>query len=186
MEFYGQQSDEKILFFGRKHLITLIIRVLEMAFVFLCIMALFVGMFYLIQISLWLSILVAIPVGIFQGLLLYKKYKNTYFVITNRRIVVSLQKGFFRREMHSMKLGPSIESNFKTQGILGSFFQYGELGIDSEAEEKNKHESQLVFWDLYMAQDVKFYLDKIANLLEKGASEESLPVFIFAKKGQRY
>lgn len=183
--FRGQQAGERILFFARHHFITLARNVTLVAILDAIILGITIAALLGAEMTLILALLI-LPIVVLQGYWIRKKFRNTYFIITDRRVLVSLQHSPFKVTLRSIKLNQIREVEFEVHGALGSMFKYGTLIIRSDLETEVTDYKKLIFKHLAYVMDLKFYLDKITTMLEEGKHQDELPPFVMKKKGQRY
>jgi hypothetical protein len=179
MQFFGQQNGENILFWGRKHWITLISRSLRQFIYSLVFIGLALAAAWLLQVSLFLATPFILAFIVSQVAYLTYKYKNTYLIITNRRVLISVQRSLLKRLLRSVKLNEIRETIYHLDGIAGTVFKYGKLSLLLRIDTSDKQ--HLYFLDLKNVRDIKFYLDRILHMVENGQSGNQLPRYIKKK-----
>lgn len=142
--FPGQRSEEKIFLLLRRHWITY---------------GIFLGLFFLMAIPLIIVIVIfmnsTIPISpilinlvdlvipayllVMVGLMLYGfvDYYLDVYIVTNERIIDISQNGFFRREISELHLHQVQDVSATEKGALPTLFHYGDVSIQTAAEQKN-------------------------------------------------
>ena len=64
-------------------------------------------------------------------------YYLDFWVITNKRIIDAEQKGFFNREVISFRYEQIQDITVETKGVVGTFFKFGTLHIQTAGEKKD-------------------------------------------------
>jgi len=142
MQFEGQETGENILLLLRAHIVTLIPPALIT--VFFTAVPFFVG-FLLVLIGVDLSTFLnsgqMFLVGLFWYLFVfaYAFYKFIFwyfnvYLVTNERIVDFDFKGLLHKETSYAKLSQIEDISPKTLGFFGTFFNYGDVFIQTAAE----------------------------------------------------
>lgn len=75
---------------------------------------------------------IAIPIGLFGFTIFFNAfyaYKESVFVITNLRIFLIEQRGFFKRKISEVDLSKIIDMSSETQGFAKTVLKYGDLII---------------------------------------------------------
>ena len=135
-------SDEKIILKARRHWITLISGIFMLALLNIVPFALFSfvsrlnfslaggdqGYLILALGSMWM---------LFIWFIFCKFSMNYYldvWVVTDRRIIDIEQKGFFNREVSSIRLDKIQDITISVDGIIRSIFKFGEITVQSAGE----------------------------------------------------
>lgn len=142
------EDDEKILFQVRKHWFVLAVQIFGVVVVAILPYFLFVAVLsneslatllrthvatgYVVGLSsLWLLII---------WMTLFNIWTNYYldvWTITNKRLVVADQKGFFYRTTASFRLDRLQDIEISVDGILATLLDYGSLELQTAGEERN-------------------------------------------------
>ncbi len=135
VSFYGKDSDEDIVLIVRRHwiayipdmfiillvlLVPLILLLLSTKFVFLGSPVLYIGMFAL-----------SIALGSTLILTTILKWYYTIHIVTDQRIVVVKMNNAFYHSYSEAQLEKIEDINHKHVGFLGTFFDVGNLDIDT-------------------------------------------------------
>jgi len=128
-DFEWQYSDEKLLFKSHEHMFSFLIDkthvlvvylvlgvVLSIALSYATSMVFLWGIIFLVVLLLWfwyLSIL----------------YKNTWLIITPRRLIKLTQNWLFKKRRRELKL-MDIKATDAKKSVIGTFLWYTELTID--------------------------------------------------------
>lgn len=138
------EDDEHILLQVRKHWFILCIQVC--ALFFASVFPLFLGYFFfsIVDISFLgtqaTGILTAFYATwlIIMWMVLFTIWTNYYldlWIVTNKRLIVIDQNGFFHRTVSSFRLERMQDIQVSVQGIIATFLGYGTLDIQTAGEE---------------------------------------------------
>lgn len=181
--FKGQIENEKILFFARPHLLIFIWSIIKILILSALIIFTGIGASYIFSFKMIYGILAASLICIIALIFIWFLWQKTFFIITNHRVLIRIQKGLFHNEMWSVNLTKVRETAYQLSKFLGSIFGYGTILIQSDVELGKK---KISFQNLPHVQDAKFFLDKIVEMVESGKNKDKFPEFINKKKGKRY
>lgn len=142
--FPGQQPDEKIIMFIRRHWISflgfigMVFGMILIMFFFYVILALFFYDFF----SAWISplILLASAYVLFLSAFFLVGWIDYYFdivIITDRRIIDIRQKGLFARDIYELDILHIEDVSAKTTGILPTIFRYGDVYVQTAGTSPN-------------------------------------------------
>lgn len=183
--FQGQQTNEKILLLKHKHWLLIVYKIIKMLILTTFVSLVLWAIFTIFEIDkLALLILVVSLIFLSFSFFIYFQYQKTYCLITNQRVILSIQRGLFSNKTRSINLNKIHETAFSLNGLFGSIFGFGKLTIESEIESAENR--QMTFENIAQVKDSKFFLDKIITLIEEGTPNDQLPIFIEAKRGKRY
>ncbi|MCL2085426.1 PH domain-containing protein [Candidatus Saccharibacteria bacterium] len=133
-EFLGQRKDEKVLGVFRKS------QYQTRRGYYVLVAALAIGLVPLLIFSnpwkmvWWFSITVVVAGLVYLGYQ-YVLWYYTVFVLTNERLRVIQQNGFFRRRTTDLELHGVASVSVDTPNVLGVVFKYGTLHIQSNVGE---------------------------------------------------
>jgi hypothetical protein len=136
--------DEKVLYIVRKHWFFTFLRAVSTFFfavapllVFI-IGASFIGLELNAEISrlLWILYLVWLIICWVGLFLFWTDYVLDIWIITNKRIIDIEQKGLFSRESSSMRLENIQDITSEVSGIIGTYFGYGTITMQTSATER--------------------------------------------------
>jgi len=141
--FPGQQEGEEILLFLRRYwlsfLPTLLVSLVMIILPFILLLFANSLPFSLAELQ-GLVILAASSYLLFVLAYLLNSFIDYYFditIITNRRVVDFEQKGLFSREVFQQPFNTVQDASAKKKGILQTFFNYGDVYIQTAAEMPN-------------------------------------------------
>ncbi|MEI6228580.1 MAG: PH domain-containing protein [Candidatus Saccharibacteria bacterium] len=129
LDFSGQRDGEKLLFFFRRHLISM-----RKGFYGLAIPVVITAIPPLIwshQLELFL-----LPIGgLLIGLILFSYHfilwYFTIYVVTNQRIRQITQKGFFGKDVIELRLSKVQNISYNIPGFSGEVFKFGTIVIQT-------------------------------------------------------
>ncbi len=146
--FPTQRDDEKVFVITRRHLISFVV---QGFILFLLILVPIVFLF--LSYSQTISVLASFPVVVDDMIILilaiyylalitlfmiyFMNYYHSILVVTNRRIYQVFQRGLFSRDLHEFALEEIEEATFKSRGIIGLIFNFGDLSIHFRNQEEN-------------------------------------------------
>lgn len=142
--FKNQEPDEKIALFLRRHFIK------NINWILICIALALLPIFFLFPISLFKDFQNIIPINfgiiflLFYYLLVFSfAYVNfvTWFynagIITNKQIIDIDFTDIMYREVAKAGIKDVIDVEFKQGGFMGSFFDYGDVFVQTEGIKPN-------------------------------------------------
>lgn len=131
----GLKDDESLLAVVRAAPVTLVLPGILVA-------ALILGPFFLLVPLLRWELLGKILIGIFEslglilGLRWLIKWRMTILAVTERRVIIVRQNGFFDRHVTELPFSRIQEVSYRVVGIGATFFRYGELLIESAGSDE--------------------------------------------------
>lgn len=170
-------SDEKIILKARKHWFTLLSQLITMV-----IMAVLPFLFYSVVSNFnfipgnQLYLLFAIePMWVLFIWLMFCKFWVSYYldvwVVTDKRIIDIRQKGFFNREVSTIRLEKVQDITVKVSGVIRSFLHFGTIIVQSAGELE-----EFIMTDIANPYDVKNTITKLSDTLLNKLEESSPPV----------
>jgi len=139
-KYPGKRSDDQVIIFARKHWI-------KYAFLFLIglLLAMAVPLIFIVFFYLrWYSMSVeALTIGIscylmiILGLVLHTfvDYYLDMFIVTQDRIILVRQNGFFNQQHDEMNIDNIDEIGVDVKGLVRSVFDYGDIVLHSGSDE---------------------------------------------------
>lgn len=146
--FEGEEDGEKVILLVRRHPFFIIVRLVFFIILILIpitIDALFLpflhtnnilDLFFFIS-SVWYLFLWS---GIFYSLTMYTL---DVWIVTDRRIIDSLQHGFFNRTISELHLTRIQDISVQTEGIIQTILHFGDLQVQTAATEEKFKFSQI-------------------------------------------
>lgn len=138
LSFEGKKDSENIIIFTRRHWITLA-NICFGSFVasLLPLIIVVIGAPYIVayQASVWFALFWVIYLMCIWFVLFYRLTMHSLdvWIVTNERIIDSLQLGLFRRKVSELHLESIQDISVNTSGIIQSYFDYGNIEIQTSA-----------------------------------------------------
>jgi len=128
-EFLGQRKDEKVVGIFRKSALT----TQKGYWVFIAFLAVGLVPKLIFREASWTTwfLIIAILVGLVYLGYKYVLWYYTVFILTNERLRVIQQKGFFKRRTTDLELSGIASVSVDTPNIFGVIFKYGTLHLQS-------------------------------------------------------
>lgn len=142
----NEAENEKIVFFLRRHPITLMSLIVGYVFIFLFP---FIAWWYVsyLQPELWqvevtrtLIILGCSLFFLFSWLFLFQSFIDYYldiWIVTNRRILNIEQTGLFSRKISELRLHRIQDVTSNVSGMISTIFDFGNVKIQTAGEEEH-------------------------------------------------
>ncbi len=139
MSFYGKDSDEEIVLIVRRHWIAYVPDVLIVFFVLLLpfLLTLFSGAFPILGTRVLYIGMMIMSVGIASSLLLttFLKWYYTIHIVTDQRIVVIKMTNALYHSYSEAQLEKIEDITHEHIGFIGTFFDVGNLSVDTAGHE---------------------------------------------------
>ncbi len=161
--FSGKGDDEEVIICLHRHWFTMIGKIVAMIFMLIIPLFLF-GLIKKIEIvtqingitlfiyliyymTLWLSAIYAITM-----------YLMDSFIVTNKRVLISIQKGFFHRTLYETRLDNIQDITTEITGLIPTTLHFGNIDIKTASLN-----NELVFENLSRPNDVKTHIMDIIH-----------------------
>lgn len=138
--FEGIEKDEKVLLLIREHFLVIILKLLYL--VPLACIPLLVGFFFsatlleyqLFSLFLFLSSIYYLFLwqSLFYSLTMYTL---DVWIVTDKRIIDSIQHGFFRRIVSELHLDRVQDTSVNTTGLFQTIFKFGDVEVQTAGRE---------------------------------------------------
>ncbi len=163
--FSWQAKDEKILYFGREFLLSFVARYFYIIFGIFIISLILIGIFYVLKIYIAIALLILwlILTIIFFVII----YKNTYFIITNKRLLKFVRSWFFSEHVKELKLDQINELTFERNWFLKKLFNFGNIKIVW----KDREAVMWVIWLKYPDEIVQ-YISRLKDFIKENPDFE--------------
>jgi uncharacterized membrane protein YdbT with pleckstrin-like domain len=161
--FDGEENGEKVILLIRRHPFFILTRL--SIFVFLVLIPIAVGIvfysflyannimnLFFFVCSLWYLFIWS---GAFYSLTMYTL---DVWIVTDRRIIDSLQHGFFHRTISELHLSRIQDISVKTEGVVQTFLKFGDLSVQTAGTEE-----KFVFLQIPNPEKVKDEIMKLAS-----------------------
>lgn len=131
----GLKGDESLLTVTRVATVTLVIPAI---FSFALILLPLFFLVPLLRLELLGKIIIGISefLGIFIGLRTFIKWRMTILAVTEKRVIVIRQDGFFDRHVTELPYSRIREAAYRVNGMGATIFRYGTLLIESVGKDK--------------------------------------------------
>lgn len=128
--FEGQEPDEKVLLATHQHPLTFT----KESFVLIVSILILVVVFYLQSGLGGIFTYVFILLFIINGYMMLKRYviwRNSVYVVTDKRLIAVEQKGFFKRKMTEANLDKVQNVSHEIDGFWQTIFNFGNVIIQT-------------------------------------------------------
>lgn len=146
--FDGEENDEKVILLLRRHPFFILVKLF--LFVLLVLVPVIIGpLFYpffllhnLLEAFFFMSSIwyLLIWLSIFYSLTMYTL---DVWIITDRRIIDSMQHGFFNRTVSELHLARIQDISVKTEGVIQTLLKFGDLHVQTAGTEEKFFFSQV-------------------------------------------
>ncbi len=165
--FEGKEEQEDVMLVLHRHWLTLGVQISAvillgfLPFVLLLVLSSVIVKFNLIPIFsfFWVIYYMGLWYWLFYVVTMYQLDN---WIVTNRRIVDSLQSGFFNRRIAELHLEKIQDVSYKVEGLIPTFFNYGTVEIQTAGTEH------------------KFFFDQIPN--PQGVKDVIMELIIVEEK----
>ena len=171
-DFRWQYSDEKLLFKSHEHILSFFfdkthigIFYLVLSGVLWCIVWYFTGLMFL-----W--IIVGLLVVAFYCFYLFILFKNTWLIITPRRVVKLTQNWLFKKRRRELKL-LDIKATDAKKWVIGTFLWYSELTI-----KWTEWDASIYFKWIAWGQDVSNYINRVIDYIKTNGHEDEISRYV--------
>lgn len=166
--FESQDDDERVMLVGRKHFVT------NLGWMTLACIAFFVPLFWgefpMIKalndnVSFMMSMAwyCALLFYVIQNFLLW--FYNVY-IVTNERVVDVDFFGLLYKNINVTQINRIEDVNYSQRGILSSFFNYGNVVIETASEQKSDDRSEESAFNFVAASNPALVVRIISELME--------------------
>lgn len=178
--FPGQGQNEPVFIFLRRYFIAFLpYAFMGIAMVGVCI-AIFAGAYYTLTASgdapssnialyNWIIALGGC-FGLFSIIFIAVAWLDFYFdinIVTNRRVVDVNQNGLFNREISELSLEDVEDVSVKYSGVLQTFFNYGEILIQTAGTQSN-----FAFHDIRNPRDVASIIVDLSEQAKRNVAQD--------------
>ena len=178
--FPGQGQNEPVFIFLRRYYIAFLpYALMGIAMVGVCI-AIFAGAYYTLTVSgnatasnislyNWIIALGGC-FGLFSVIFIAVAWLDFYFdinIVTNRRVVDVNQNGLFNREISELSLEDVEDVSVHYRGILPTFFNYGEIVIQTAGTQSN-----FAFHDIRNPRDVASIIVDLSEQAKRNIAQD--------------
>lgn len=140
LSFEGRKDTEEIRVFTRRHWLVLLLPVLgSLVLAILPFFAILFGAQYIVRLNLtdwfvlgWVIYIMCIWFGLFYRLTMHSL---DVWIVTNQRVVDSVQLGLFRRKVSELPLESIQDVSVNTNGFIQSYFNFGNVEVQTGASE---------------------------------------------------
>lgn len=129
LSFQGENSDEDIQFVLRRHPWSLIRPGLMIVGLLLVVTAVF-WLFQGSWVTSW-AIFLLIPIALYLGARAWFVWANSLFVLTNERVIITDQTGWFSRTVKEVMLVDIISISHEVNGALATMLNFGDIIIQA-------------------------------------------------------
>ncbi len=138
--FDGKEDEEDVILVLHRHVVTLVAKITMvlffafLPFVFLVVFSSLIVTYNLISIYsfAWVTYYLFLWFWLFYVITMYSLDN---WVVTTKRVVDSLQTGFFNRRVAELQLDKIQDVSYKVQGLIPTFFNYGLVEIQTASKD---------------------------------------------------
>ena len=138
--FEGKEEEEDVVLVLHRHWLILISKVsfivvsALLPFILLIVLSPFIIKYNLISILsfAWISYYLLLWFWLFYAITMYTLDN---WVVTTKRVIDSLQSGFFNRKVSELHLEKIQDVSYKVSGLIPTFFNYGSVEIQTAGKE---------------------------------------------------
>lgn len=192
LKFVGQATDEKILYFSRRHWIHFVFLMLRNNLLALAAGFAISAVWYFIlkgshdfneEVVYGLFFVIIFMIVICTSLLTWTIWYLTVTIITNRRLIKAVQRGLFYHYVHEIKLANLQDITYSYTHPIQYIFNYGNLIAQTASGAEGKFSINY----LPNPKDLHHYLNKITSLMTDSgwAKETVLPPYLKRGWGKR-
>lgn len=131
----GLKDDESLLSVVRASAVTLIFPGLLIAALLLAPLFFMVPLLRLLTLG-YIIMGLSWFLGLFFGLRGFMKWRLSILAITEKRLVIVRQGGFFDRHVTEMPYGRIQEVAYRVKGLMATIFRYGDLLVESAGSDE--------------------------------------------------
>ena len=171
-DFEGQYSDEKLLFKSHEHMFSFLV---DKTHIF----AIYIVLWLVVSVIMFLSTTMivlwwgAFLVILFLWLLyLSVLYKNTWLIITPRRLVKLTQNGLFKKRRRELKL-MDIKATDAKKSVLWTFLGYSELTI-----KWTESDASIYFKGIRGGQDIANYIGRVIDYIKLNGHDDEIARYV--------
>lgn len=171
--FESQDDDEEIVILGRRHFVTNLKWLALSCFAFF--VPLFWGEFPMIKVLdvntsfvlsiVWYSVLLFYMI---QNFVLW--FYNVY-IVTNERLVDVDFFGLLYKNVNVTQIGKVEDVNYSQRGIFSSFFNYGDVVVQTASEQRSDDRSERSAFTFEVVANPDLVVKIISELMEKDHEE---------------
>lgn len=125
--FQGENPDESIIFVLRRHPWTLFKSGVTVIFLLLIITAIFIK-FQGSWVTSW-TFFILLPISLYLVLRTWFIWSNSMYVLTNQRLIVVDQRGWFDRKVGELALDDILKISHEVTGAGATMFNFGDVAI---------------------------------------------------------
>ncbi len=166
--FESQENDEKVVIMGRKHFVTNVGWIAMACFAFF--IPLFWGEFPFIKV-LTTNVNFELTLAWYAGLLFYVIqnfllwFYNVY-IVTNERVVDIDFLGLLNNSVNVTQIEKIEDVSYSQRGMLSSFFNYGNVEVETASEQKNEDGRRGPDFDFLSVSSPALVVKIISELME--------------------
>ena len=139
--FEGQEKDENVIMLIRRHPLIIFFQLSSFAFLLLIPLVVIIVFSSFLSSNNLLTVLFFIASVWYlflwsSAFYLITLYTLDVWIITDRRIIDSAQKGFFHRKVSELHISRIQDVSVTTQGVLQTFLKFGDLQIQTAGTEE--------------------------------------------------
>ena len=171
-DFQWQYSDEKLLFKNHEHIFSFLMDKTHLWVVSLVVSWVIAGIIGYLTLSIFIWIITFIlTLLIYVGYLIIL-FKNTWLIITPRRIIKLTQNGLFKKRRRELKL-LDIKATDAKRWVIGTFLWYSELTI-----KWTESDASIYFKGIKGGQDIANYIGRVIDYIKLNGHGDEIARYV--------
>lgn len=196
--FYGQQTNERILFVVKPHTISLNVRMALLYLISIAILIIFFTFGKLVEpvqgTLFMIGVIIAAFISLFGTYILKNSHSRNITYITDRRIVRFEPTTLFATNIRTLSWDEVVKVKSYVPNMIWKQLAIGNISIHARSTTSVLNESDPILSvddieirDVYYYRDLTNYIDKILYTYKQRPREmDEIRPFIVKPKGQRY
>ncbi len=171
-DFEGQYSDEKLLFKSHEHMFSFLVDKTHIFAIYIVLGLVFAVITFLSSGMIFFGLIIFILILFIWLLYLSVLYRNTWLIITPRRIIKLTQNWLFKKRRRELKL-MDIKATDARKSVIWTFLWYTELTI-----KWTESDASIYFKGIAWGQDVANYIGRIIDYIKTNGLDEEISRYV--------
>lgn len=178
-DFEGQYSDEKLLFKSHENMLSFFFDKSHVFVVYIVLWGIVAGASIYITTSIILGILAFIFICFLYTAYMSVLFRNTWIIITPRRVIELTQNGLLKKHRRELKL-MDIKATSAKRWVIGTIFWFSELTIKWTEEDANIYFKGIKWWS-----DIANYVSRIIDYIKTNGHEQEISRYVPKKQRKK-
>lgn len=178
-DFEWQYSDEKLLFKSHEHILSFFLDKTHVFAVYIVFSLLVGGVVGFVFHSSLAGVLVTGIIFAIYVLYMYTLYKNTWLIVSSRRILELTQNGFFKKHRRELKL-MDIKATESERSVFETMLWVSRLTIKGTEEDAN-----IYFKWIPGGSDVANYIGRVIDYLKLNKHTDEISRYVSKKERKK-